>query len=606
MSASLPGLFDLQTFTDAGAIAVNYRVYTYATGTTTFKAAYTDPAGTVQQTYVSDGLGGRYIATNARGELPSPLFLTTGAYDISLKRSDGTTVWTRYAIGTDDTAATIIASLTNTTDPTQGAGLLGFNGALNYAVGTIGYKEKLRVDVEDYGAVPDWNGSTGTDNTTAIQAAINAIGAVSRIGGEVNLHGRYKITAMLSVPFDGVVLVGHGSPRNRMAEVYNASTTGTHAIHFGDLAETSIDANHFNSQGIRNISVTGNASSGQGIRCYNTAIDMDSVWVFGHGQEGQWITKGWNSHFRRVYWQANALSQFKSITALNDVVFDHCGVLSKNTANGLDIGGGSAGSNSIVITNLDGEGMLNAIYFDTSTGGIKDVQINGGNFESNVGHAIAQAATGNITGLEMWGGVFYLAGNGVAFTNLYSAAIFGAAVTDVDFGVSNPSQCSFFNPRLEGAATVTGFSVVTAVSDAALPNGALVTNATARSPLRSKINGTYYAYEPLMPTGPVNVATVGAATAAINLVSTNCVDIQFTAAATGLTISTTGDASPYASSQLWSFVNGSTASGTITFPAAYKTTAAVPVPTSGKRTSVTFWKDGNGVWNEINRGVNAG
>lgn len=97
MSASQPALFNVQEFTDNGVTLVGGRLYTYAYGTTAFKTAYTDPEGTIPQTYTFDGLGGQYIALNARGELPTPLYLAFGAYDISLKREDGSTVWTRRA-----------------------------------------------------------------------------------------------------------------------------------------------------------------------------------------------------------------------------------------------------------------------------------------------------------------------------------------------------------------------------------------------------------------------------------------------------------------------------------------------------------------------------
>lgn len=102
MTASLSGEFNTQAFTDAGAPAAGYRLYTYTAGTTTHKPAYTDAAAAVPHTYTADGAGGQYIALNARGELPAPLFLTTGAYDLALKTLAGATVWTRRAQGADD------------------------------------------------------------------------------------------------------------------------------------------------------------------------------------------------------------------------------------------------------------------------------------------------------------------------------------------------------------------------------------------------------------------------------------------------------------------------------------------------------------------------
>lgn len=118
MSASQPAYFNLQEFTDAGLLLVGGRLYTYAYGTTTQKTAYADPAGTVPHTYTADGLGGQYIALNARGELPAPLYLATGSYDVTLKRADGSLVWTRKADGVENFAGAVGA-------PT-GAGLIGY------------------------------------------------------------------------------------------------------------------------------------------------------------------------------------------------------------------------------------------------------------------------------------------------------------------------------------------------------------------------------------------------------------------------------------------------------------------------------------------------
>jgi hypothetical protein len=97
MTASQPGFFNLQALDNLGALGVGMRLYTYAQGTTTQKTAYTGPTGAVAHTYTSDGAGGQYIALDARGELPAPLYLTAGAYDITLKTSAGATVWTRRA-----------------------------------------------------------------------------------------------------------------------------------------------------------------------------------------------------------------------------------------------------------------------------------------------------------------------------------------------------------------------------------------------------------------------------------------------------------------------------------------------------------------------------
>ncbi len=99
---SLSGVYNLQIFNTDGTPAESSRLYTYAAGTTTFKAAYTDSAGTTSHSYTNDGLGGQYIALNARGELPAPLWLAVGGYDLTLKTPAGATVWTRRAEGAEE------------------------------------------------------------------------------------------------------------------------------------------------------------------------------------------------------------------------------------------------------------------------------------------------------------------------------------------------------------------------------------------------------------------------------------------------------------------------------------------------------------------------
>ena len=132
MTASLPGVFNVQQFTDTGAPASGHRLYTYSPGTTTQKVAYTDQAGTIPHTYTSDGLGGLYIALNARGELPAPLFITTGGYDLCLKTPAGATVWTRRTYAGSEGA------IGGSSSAAEGAGMVGFLYSLGYAAGTVG------------------------------------------------------------------------------------------------------------------------------------------------------------------------------------------------------------------------------------------------------------------------------------------------------------------------------------------------------------------------------------------------------------------------------------------------------------------------------------
>lgn len=115
MTATVPGTFNVQELTSLGALGVGMRLYTYVQGTTTQKTAYTDPAASVPHTYTSDGIGGQYIGLNARGELPAPLYLTTGSYDLALKDSTGAAVWTRRADPVGDAVGTSALAITSDT-----------------------------------------------------------------------------------------------------------------------------------------------------------------------------------------------------------------------------------------------------------------------------------------------------------------------------------------------------------------------------------------------------------------------------------------------------------------------------------------------------------
>lgn len=169
MTASLSGVFNLQEFTAAGDLGVGMRLYTYTYGTTTHKIAYTDIAGSVAHTYTADGSGGQYIALDARGELPAPLYLTVGSYDLTLKYADGSTCWTRRADPVDDVFVDLAAS--------TGSSLVGHLPSGAGAV-SITIQQQLRnlqswsVNVMDAPFYAVGNGVA--DDTAKVQAALNS------------------------------------------------------------------------------------------------------------------------------------------------------------------------------------------------------------------------------------------------------------------------------------------------------------------------------------------------------------------------------------------------------------------------------------------------
>lgn len=227
MSASQPANFNLQEFSDAGLLLSGGRLYTYAYGTTAQKTAYTDPAGAVPHTYTADGAGGQYIALNARGELPAPLYLSTGPYDLVLKRADGSTVWARRADPTGDVAAALAAP--------SGAGLIGWLRNAAAAVATtiakwLGWQPISAFEFMTDAQIADVQAGTLTlDVLAALQKGIDAVAARQSKGVYLLPAGRYKITAPLNIPY-GVSIKGEGGTAS---ELVCYGCDGLHFVTYG-------------------------------------------------------------------------------------------------------------------------------------------------------------------------------------------------------------------------------------------------------------------------------------------------------------------------------------------------------------------------------------
>ena len=181
----------MQFFDANGNPLVGGKLYTYAAGTTTPLATYTDSTGATANT--------NPVILNSRGE--AAIWVGTANYYMVLLDSDNVQAWTADNVGGSVSLAALAAS--------GGSALIGFIAAGTGAV-TRTVQSKLRetVSVKDYGAV----GDGVTDDTAAIQACINAVEA-STYGGVVYLPtGTYKVTSNLTVTWPKLcVLRGDGS-----------------------------------------------------------------------------------------------------------------------------------------------------------------------------------------------------------------------------------------------------------------------------------------------------------------------------------------------------------------------------------------------------------
>jgi hypothetical protein len=163
-------------FLDAnGAPLVGGKLYTYAAGTTTPLATYTD--------YGGGTANANPVILDSRGE--ASVWLGTALYKMALYSATDVLIWTVDNIGGFATLAQLAAS--------GGSNLVGFLQAGTGAVATT-VQAKLResVSVKDFGAV----GDDSNDDTAEIQAAITSLSA----GGVLYFPpGTYKVSAALNL-----------------------------------------------------------------------------------------------------------------------------------------------------------------------------------------------------------------------------------------------------------------------------------------------------------------------------------------------------------------------------------------------------------------------
>jgi len=159
----------MQFFDANGSPLAGGKLYTYASGTSTPLTSYTDYTGNTANT--------NPIILDSRGE--ADVWLGTATYRLVLQTSASVLIWTVDGVSGSFSAADI-------------SYLAAGAGAVTT---TVQAKLRQTVSVQDFGAVGDGT----TDDTLAIQAAIDALSQAG-VGGTVLLPaGAYKITQNLSI-----------------------------------------------------------------------------------------------------------------------------------------------------------------------------------------------------------------------------------------------------------------------------------------------------------------------------------------------------------------------------------------------------------------------
>jgi hypothetical protein len=217
-------------FLDAnGAPLVGGKLYTYAAGTTTPLATYTDFGGGTPNA--------NPVILDSRGE--ASVWLGTALYKMALYDSTNVLVWTVDNIGGFATLAQLAAS--------GGSNLVGFLQAGTGAVATT-VQTKLResVSVKDFGAV----GDGVTDDTAAIQLALN-----SGVPYVLLPPGTYLVTATLTIASANITLAGQSGG----TQAYQTATINHSASSTGPLFSLNSSSN--GGACLRNFNVTGGNGS---------------------------------------------------------------------------------------------------------------------------------------------------------------------------------------------------------------------------------------------------------------------------------------------------------------------------------------------------------
>jgi hypothetical protein len=160
-----------QSFTDsAGIPLVGGKLFTYDAGTTNPRPTYTTFTGIVQNT--------NPIVLDGRGEAT---IFWQGSYKVVLTDAAGVTIWTVDNVVSTDTASAaaitaLKADLANVVSPALGAGLIGLNPSLSYALGTVGAICSTASAVAGAGLIAFSPAFANTYGTATVGARVNKTG----------------------------------------------------------------------------------------------------------------------------------------------------------------------------------------------------------------------------------------------------------------------------------------------------------------------------------------------------------------------------------------------------------------------------------------------
>ena len=218
MTASLTTFPKFRAWTQNGtAPLVGGKLYTYAAGTTTPLATYTDQSGSTPNT--------NPVILDASGQ--ADVWLGSAAYKLKLEDANGVLQWTVDNIQADQGATILMSDLADSSDVAKGDALVGIKRTASGATASTvhAFNEDRIVNVKtDFGA----KGDGVTDDTSAITNAIASGKAVFFPAGT------YLYTPPLLLDVDGLQIIGE----NRYTTVLKPTSIAQSAIIVGKNRDT--------------------------------------------------------------------------------------------------------------------------------------------------------------------------------------------------------------------------------------------------------------------------------------------------------------------------------------------------------------------------------
>ena len=387
----------LQFFDANGNPLAGGKVYTYAAGTTTPQATYTDYTGGVANA--------NPVILNTRGE--ASIWFTTAQYKIKLTDADDVEIYTVDNLNGPDIATLAVLAASS------GSSLIGYiNTGTGATARTVQARLRDYISVKDFGAVGD-----GTNNdVTAIQNAINAAAALPSSGGSSGLSGIsgatvyfpagvYRINSGITIP-DGVKLVGSGE-RATVIKYYGSGsavanpTPGTRIGKIGIMEMTIFDAGS-GTIGLDLNSVSYSEFSALWIDGFDTAVKINSP------------TSGWSVYNRFYNVTANLCTTgyWLTGTSSNAHTFYACRY-NTDTPNSGGIGWYIQNSNGNQIMACHGDMVSNTTYFaklTASSANLTDGNVFWGNrIEGESPYTVYGFDVGTNVGYTVIGGNYYTA-----------------------------------------------------------------------------------------------------------------------------------------------------------------------------------------------------